>query len=62
MGQTLLDVKWKDWRVPVFVYLAACLAVRLAPVRRSVRASLAAVVLTAGIIALVGLIWSRSPG
>ena len=59
MGRTLLELDWLDWRVPVFVYLAACLSLRLAPAHRPVRASLAAVVVLAGIIALVGLLWWR---
>ncbi|OPX22527.1 MAG: hypothetical protein B1H04_04855 [Planctomycetales bacterium 4484_123] len=62
MGRTLLALDWLDWRVPVFVYLAACLSIRLAPVHRPVRASLAAVVALAGIIALVGLAWWRFSG
>ena len=58
MGRTCLSFRRLDWRAPLFVYLATCLSVRLAPVRRSFRATLAAIVATAGIIALLGL-WDR---
>lgn len=59
MAATWGELDWLNWRVPLFVYLALCLTIRLAPVRRSLRATLAAVIATAGIIALVGLIWRR---
>ena len=59
MCGTLFDLDWFDWRVPLFVYLAACLSVRLAPVRRDMRATLAAVVVIAIVIALVGLASNR---
>ena len=58
MGRTWVHVKWLDWRVPLFVYLALCLSIRLAPIRRSLRATLAAIAATAAIIALLGL-WNR---
>ena len=53
------ELDWLDWRVPLFVYLATCLSIRLAPVSRSLRATLGAVVALAAIIAVVGLIWQR---
>jgi len=59
MWGTLIDLDWLNWRAPVFVYLAACLSVRLAPVRRDMRATLAAVIVIAVIIALVGLASNR---
>ena len=59
---TWLELDWLDWRVPLFVYLATCLSLRVAPVRRPLRATLAAVVVLAGIIALVGLVWGRFAG
>ena len=62
MGRTWLELSWSNWRVPLFVYLATCLTIRLAPVRRSLRASLAAVVVIAGIIALIGGIWNHFDG
>ncbi len=62
MGSTWLEVEWLNWRVPLFVYLATCLSIRLAPVRRSLRATLAAVVVLAGLIALVGAVWKRFGG
>jgi len=58
MGRTCLSFRRLDWRAPVFTYLAICLSVRLAPIRRSFRATLGAIVATAGIIALLGL-WAR---
>ena len=54
--ETWTDLKWLDWRVPLFVYLAACLSIRLAPARREVRAMLAAAVLVAAGIGVAGLI------
>ncbi len=54
MLETLWEVDWTDWRVPVFVYLAACLSVRIVPVGRDLRAALGAVGLTAGLVALAG--------
>ncbi len=62
MGSTWVDVEWLNWRVPLFVYLATCLSIRLAPVRRSLRATLAAVVVLAGLIALLGAVWKRFAG
>ena len=62
MSATWLEVDWLNWRVPLFVYVSVCLSIRLAPVRRSLRATLAAVVVLAGGIALVGVIWSRFDG
>jgi len=62
MAQTWTELNWLNWPVPLFVYLATCLTIRLAPVRRSLRASLAAVVVAAGIIALIGAIWKRFDG
>ena len=55
-------MNWLSWRVPLFVYLALCLTIRLAPVRRSLRATLAAVVALAGIIARIGAVWKRFGG
>jgi len=59
MAGTLVELEWTNWRVPLFVYLTICLSVRLAPVRRDLRGTLAAVVLIAGGIALVGVIWKQ---
>ena len=52
--ETYGDLKWSEWRIPLFVYLALCLSIQLAPVRRPMRPTLAAVVLIAGLIALAG--------
>jgi len=41
---------------PLFVYLSACLSVRLAPTTRPVRPTLAAAVLLAAVIAGIGAI------
>ena len=62
MAGTWLDLDWLDWRVPLFVYLATCLTIRLAPVRRSLRASLAAAVAMAVLIGLTGLVWRQFSG
>ena len=59
MCETWTGVDWLNWRVPLFVYLSLCLAVRLSPVRRPARPTLAAVVLIAAMIAMTGLIWPR---
>ncbi len=57
MAATWTQLDWLDWRVPLFVYLATCLTIRLAPARRSLRATLAAVVVAAGMIAVIGQAW-----
>ena len=62
MATTCTELKWTNWRVPLFVYLAMCLTIRLAPVRRPLRPTLAAVIVLAGIIALVGVVWKRFDG
>jgi len=59
MCETWGEVDWLNWRVPLFVYLSFCLAIRLFPVSRPMRATLAVVVAIAVVIALVGLIWRR---
>jgi hypothetical protein len=59
MCETLGSKAWLDWRGVLFVYLAACLSVRLSPVTRPMRPTLAAVVVIAVLIAVVGLIWKR---
>lgn len=59
MAETLADVPWSDWRVPVFIYLALCLSVRLAPVGKPIRPTLLAVVVIAAGIALVGALSAR---
>jgi len=56
MCETWGSVDWLNWRVVLFVYLAACLAVRLGPVSRPIRATLGAVAAVAGVIALIGFI------
>ncbi len=60
--QALARLDWLDWRVPLFAYLGVCLSVRLAPVRRDLRATLAAAVVIAGVIAIIGWISSRFAG
>jgi hypothetical protein len=56
MSETWWELDWLNWRVPLFVYLVACLSVRIAPVNRPIRPTLAAAVLIAALIALAGLI------
>jgi len=62
MAGTWVELDWLNWRVPLFVYLTTCLAIRLAPVRRSLRASLAAAVALAALIGLTGLVWRQFSG
>jgi hypothetical protein len=52
--QAWAGLQWSDWHVPLFVYLAACLSIRLAPARREVRAMLFSLVLIAVGIAIAG--------
>ncbi|MCD6303334.1 MAG: hypothetical protein J7M21_00035, partial [Planctomycetes bacterium] len=59
MCETLARLDWLDWRVPVFVYLSICLSVRLAPVQRQLRATLAAASILAVAIVVVGAASSR---
>jgi hypothetical protein len=54
------ELKW-DWRIGLFIYLVICLAIRMAPISRSLRASLAAAVVLSGGLALVGLAWPHGP-
>ena len=51
---TLSELKWSDWRVPLFLYLAACLAIRLSPAKRPLRPTLAAAVFISLIIGVIG--------
>jgi len=53
------DLDWLDWRVPVFVYLAACLSIRLAPVGKPVRPTIIAVVVWAALLALAAAVARR---
>jgi hypothetical protein len=62
MAETWRELNWLNWCVPLFVYLATCLAIRLAPVGRPLRATLVAMVAAVGNIALIGLIWKRFYG
>jgi hypothetical protein len=56
---TVGELKWKNWKVPLFVYLSLCLGVRLSVATRPVRPTLAAVVLIAGGIAIIGALWDK---
>jgi len=53
---------WANWRVGLLIYLATCLSVRLAPVGRDMRWSLAAMAAVAGLIALAGVVSKRFDG
>jgi hypothetical protein len=57
--ETLVRLNWLDWRVPLFVYLSMCLSVRLTPVRRELRATLAAAGILAVSLVLVGALSTR---
>lgn len=51
------ELDWNSWKIPLFIYLSVCLAVRLSVASRPARPTLAAVVLIAVVIALLGLVW-----
>ena len=55
--ETFGELTWSEWQTPVFIYLSVCLAVRLAPARRNLRATLGAVVVLSILIGLTGLVW-----
>ena len=59
MCETVGRLDWRQWPGPLFVYLAMCLSIRLAPARRNLRATLGAVVVIAGAVALAGLAWKK---
>jgi len=59
MCETWGELDWLNWRVPLFVYVAACLSVRLAPARHHVRAALAAAVVAAVVIAIAAALSGR---
>lgn len=54
------ELKW-NWRTGLFIYLVICLAVRMAPISRSLRASLAAAIVLSGGLAMVGFAWPKGP-
>lgn len=62
MCETVGELNWRQWQGPVFVYLAMCLSIRLTPTRRNLRATLGAVLVIAGAIALTGLVWRKFDG
>jgi hypothetical protein len=51
--EALYGLDWRDWHVPLFVYLAACLSIRLAPTRRDMRWTLAAAIFLSALTALL---------
>ncbi len=57
--ETLARLNWLDWRVVLFVYLSACLSVRLTPVGRQLRATLVAAAIVAVTFVLVGAVTTR---
>lgn len=59
MLESWAELPWNDWRVWLFIYLAGCLSIRLAPVGRDLRWALAAMGLVAAGIALAGLVSDR---
>jgi len=56
MAETWIQADWLDWHVLLYVYLTLCLAIRLAPVSRPVRPTLAAAVAISAVIALAALV------
>ena len=59
MLNSWLELDWLDWHVPAFLYLAACLSIRVAPVRRPMRPTLLAVILAGAVIAVLAAAWPR---
>ena len=59
MCETFARLDWLNWRATLFVYLAMCLSVRLAPVRRDLRPTLAAAAVVAVAVALIGVLTTR---
>ncbi len=57
MCETIGDLAWNNWREVLFVYLSMCLAVRMAPARRNLRAVLVGIIIMAGLLAAAGGIW-----
>lgn len=62
MSETWANVDWLDWRVPLFIYFSICLSIRLSPLNRPMRPTLAAIMALAVAIALMGMIWPRFSG
>ena len=60
--ETFGDLTWSQWQTPAFIYLSICLTVRLAPARRNLRATLGAVVVLCGLLAILGAIWNNFAG
>lgn len=59
MCETFAGLGWPSWRTVLFIYLAMCLSIRLAPVRRDLRATLAAAAIVAVAIVLFGALTTR---
>ena len=55
MAETLNHVDWKDWHVPVFLYLSTALAVRLGPVSRPLRPTMIGAAAAAAAVALIAM-------
>lgn len=62
MSEAWGNANWLDWRIGLFVYLALCLSIRLAPVSRPVRPTLAAAVVISALIALMGMVSTSFAG
>lgn len=62
MSETWAGADWLDWRVPLFIYLALCLSIRLAPVTRPVRPTLGAALAVSAVIALAAMVSSTFAG
>ncbi|MCD6364650.1 MAG: hypothetical protein J7M14_02120 [Planctomycetes bacterium] len=55
VSEAWAEAEWLNWRIPVFVYAALCLAIRLAPAGRTIRPTLAATAIISAVVALAGL-------
>ncbi len=59
LGNTLDNWPWQNWRGWLFQYLMICLTLRMAPGKRPLRPTLAAVAIVAGLTAAVVAIFSE---
>ena len=59
MCETWAFSDWLAWRAVLFIYVALCLSIRLAPVSRPVRPTLAAAIVVSVLIALAGMLSNR---
>jgi len=59
MTETLGGLDWTNWRVGLFIYFGLCFSVRLAPIRKPARPTIAAVAVIALVVALAAAVSER---